>query len=51
MNSGCEVRMVGFHFSAAFDRFNHEALIFKLGQLGLGGAFLSILIELLAGGV
>ena len=30
---------------------NHEALVFKLRQLGLGGAFLSILIEFLTGRV
>ena len=47
LDSGCEVRMVGLDFSAAFDHVNHEALIFKLRQLGLGGAFLSILIEFL----
>ena len=47
LDSGCEVRMVGLDFSAAFDCVNHEALIFKLRQLGLGGAFLSILIEFL----
>ena len=47
LDSGCEVRMVGLDFSAAFDRVNHEALVFKLRQLGLGGAFLSILIEFL----
>ena len=39
--------MVGLDFSAAFDRVNHEALVFKLTQLCLGGAFLSILIEFL----
>ena len=31
------VRMVGLNFSAAFDRVNHEALIFKLRQTGIGG--------------
>ena len=44
LDSGCEVRMVGFDFSEAFD---HEALIFKLRQLGLGVNFLRILIEFL----
>ena len=47
LDSGCEVRMVGLDFSAAFDRVNYEALISKLRQLGLSGAFLSILIEFL----
>ena len=40
--------MVGLDFSAAFDRVNHEALIFKLRQLGIGGSFLDILIEFLS---
>ena len=39
LDSGCEVRMVGLDFSAAFDRVNHEALVFKLRQLGVGGPF------------
>ena len=47
LDSGCEVRMVGLDFSAAFDRVNHEALIYKLRQLGVGGPFLGILIEFL----
>ena len=40
--------MVGLDFSAAFDRVNHKALIFKLKQLGIGGQFLNILIEFLS---
>ena len=40
--------MVGLDFSAAFDRVNHKALIFKLRQLGIGGPFLSILTEFLS---
>ena len=47
LDSGYEMRMVGLDFSAAFDRVNHEALIFKLKQLGIGGSFLNILIEFL----
>ena len=39
--------MVGLDFSAAFNRVNHKALIFKLRQLGVGGPFLSILTEFL----
>ena len=41
LDSGCEVVMVGLDFSAAFDCVNQEALIFKLRQLGVGGAFLN----------
>ena len=47
LDSGCEVRMIGLDFSAAFDRVNHQALIFKLKHLGIGGPFLSILTEFL----
>ena len=47
LDSCSEVRMVGLDFSAAFDRVNHEALIFKLKQFGVGGSFLSILTEFL----
>ena len=42
LDSGCKVRMVGLDFSAAFDRVNHKAFVFKLRQLGVG-SFLSIL--------
>ena len=47
LDAGSEVRLIGLDFSAAFDRVNHEALIFKLKQLGIGGAFLNIIIEFL----
>ena len=48
LDCGSEVHMVGLDFSAAFDRVNHKALIFKLRQLGVGGPFLSILTEFLS---
>ena len=48
LNSGCGVCMVGLDFSAALDCVNHKTLIFKLGQLGVGGPFLSILTEFLS---
>ena len=47
LDSGCEVRMVGIHLTAAFERVNQEALIYKLKQLGVGDLFLGILIEFL----
>ena len=48
LDCGCEVRMMGLDFSAAFDRVNHKALIFKRRQLGVGGLFLSILTGFLS---
>ena len=47
LDLGWEARMVGLDFSAAFDRVNHKALIYKLRQLGIGGPFLNILVEFL----
>ena len=47
LDAGGEVRMIGLDFSAAFDRVNHNALIFKLRQMGVGGALLSIVTEYL----
>ena len=47
LDSGCKVRKDGFYFGAPFDHVNHDALISKLMQLGLGGVFLRILTEFL----
>ena len=47
LDSGQEVRLVGLDFSAAFDRVNHKALLFKLRQLGVGGVFLNIISQFL----
>ena len=47
LDSGSEARLVGLDFSAAFDRVNHAALVFKLKQFGIGGSFLNILTEFL----
>ena len=48
LDSGCEVRMACLDFSAAFNWVNHEALVFNLRQLGVGGPFLTILTEILS---
>ena len=47
LDSSFEARMVGLEFSAAFDRVNHNALIYKLRQLSIGGPFLNILMDFL----
>ena len=39
--------MIGLDFSAAFDRVNHRALIYKLRLMGIGGPFLNIFTEFL----
>ena len=44
LDSGFEARMVRLDFSAAFDRVNHNALIYKLS---IGGPFLNILMDFL----
>ena len=49
LDTGREVRMVGLDFSSAVKRVNHEALIFRLGQIGIGGTFLNIVVEFLTG--
>ena len=49
LDVGAEARMVGLDFSAAFDRVNHWALIYKLKLLGVGGPFINILSEFLLG--
>ena len=49
MDTGHEVCMIGLDFSTAFDHVNHEALIFKLRRMGIGGTFLNILVEFLTG--
>ena len=47
LDRGLEARMVGLDFSAAFDRVNHSALIYKLKLIGIGGPFLNIIKEFL----
>ena len=41
--------MIGLDFTAAFDRVNHEAFIFKLRRMGISETFLNIVIESLTG--
>ena len=48
LDTGCEVHMIELDFGASFDHVNHEALIFKLRQMGIGGTFF-IIIEFLMG--
>ena len=49
LDTGCEVHMIGLDFSSAFDHVSHEAFIFRLRQMGIGGTFLNIMVEFLTG--
>ena len=45
LDSGQEARMVQIDFSAAFDRVNHQGIMYKLCSVGIGGSVLSILTQ------
>ena len=47
LDKGFEARLVQIDFSAAFDRVNHKALVFKLQNLGIGGYILGLLKDFL----
>ena len=46
LDRGSECRMVLIDFSAAFDKVNHAGLLYKLSNLGVRGAVLSIISEI-----
>ena len=48
LESGQEARIVQIDFSAAFDRVNHQGILYKLCSLSIGGSVLSILTEFLS---
>ena len=43
-----EARIVQIDFSAAFDRVNHQGILFKLCSVGVGGSVLSVLTQFLS---
>ena len=45
---GQEARMVQIDFSAAFDRVNHQGILFKLCSVGVWGSVLSVLTQFLS---
>ena len=47
LESGQEVRIVQIDFSTAFDRVNHQGILYKLCSVGIGGSVLSILTKFL----
>ena len=46
--SGREAKMVQIDFSAAFDRVNHQDILYKLCSVGIGGSVLSTLTQFLS---
>ena len=47
LESGQEARIVEIDFGDAFDRVNHQGILYKLGSVGIGGSELSIQIQFL----
>ena len=47
LDAGCEIHTISLDFCSAFNCVNHEALVFKLRQMGIGGIFLNKRIEFL----
>ena len=48
LESGQEARIVKIDFSAAFDRVNHQGILYKLCSVGIGGSVLSILTQFIS---
>ena len=48
LERGQEARNVQIYFSAAFDRANHRAILFRPCSVGVGGSVLSVLAEFLS---
>ena len=44
---GQEAKIVQIDFSAAFDKVNHQGILYKLSSLGIGGSVLSVLTQFL----
>ena len=48
LESGQEARIVQIDFSAAFDRVNHQGILYRLSSVGIGGSVLSVLMQFLS---
>ena len=48
LEMGQEARIVQIDFSAAFDRVNHQGILFRLCSVGVGGSVLSVLTPFLS---
>ena len=47
LECGQQARIVQIDFSAAFDRVNHQDILYRLCYMGIGGSLLSILTQFL----
>ena len=48
LESGQEARIVQIHFSAAFNRVNHQSIIYRVCSVSIGGSVLSMLKQFLS---
>ena len=48
LESGQEARIIQIDFSTAFDKVNHQGILYKLCSVGIGGFVLSILTQFLS---
>ena len=48
LESGQEARIVQIDFSTAFDRVNHQGILYKLSSVCIGGSVLSVFKQFLA---
>ena len=48
LESGQEARIVQIDFRAAFDRVNHQEILYRLSSVGIGGSVLSVLTQFLS---
>ena len=48
LESGQEARIVQIDFSTAFDRVNHQGILYKLSSVGIGGSVLSVLTQFIS---
>ena len=48
LESGQEATIIKIDFSTAYDRFNHQGILYKLCPVGFEGSVLSILTEFLS---
>ena len=51
MDRGRELAVVQIDFSAAFDRVSHSGLLYKLWDVGVGGAVFEVIAGFLSGRV